>query len=79
MSSFLVQPLIVLLTRKALIGLLFKPTHVFPLSLASSVHHLPSNLVSSLEPMARLKSNQLLVVTNLYLGAQELHMSSHYT
>ena len=33
---------------KALIELVYKPTHLFPLSLASSVLYLHSNLVSSL-------------------------------
>ena len=64
MSTFLVQPSIILPSRKALIGLVYKPTHVFPLSLASSAHHLLSNLVSSLGYLAQLKSNQLLVITS---------------
>ena len=52
MSTFLVQPSIVLPSRKALIGLVYKLTHVFPLSLASSAHHLLNNLASSLGHLA---------------------------
>ena len=49
MGTFLVWLLIVLSLRKAPIGLVYKPTHVFSLSLASSVLYLLSNLVSPLD------------------------------
>ena len=48
-GTFLVCLSIVLSLRKAPSGLVYKPTYVFPLSLASSTHQLPSNLVSPLE------------------------------
>ena len=48
-GTFLVHLTIVLSLRKAPIGLVYKPAYVLPLSLASSTHQLPSNLVSPLE------------------------------
>ena len=48
-GTFLVCLAIVLSLRKAPIGLVYKPTHVFLCPLASSTHQLPSNLVSPLE------------------------------
>ena len=48
-GTFLVHLAIVLSLRKAPLGLVYKPAHVFPLSLANSTHQLPSNLVSPLE------------------------------
>ena len=45
-GTFLVCLTIVLSLRKASIGLVYKPAHVFLCPLASSVHHLLSNLVS---------------------------------
>ena len=50
LGTFLVCLPIVLSLRKAPIGLVYKPTHVFLCSLASSTHQLPSNLV----PLLRL-------------------------
>ena len=61
MSTFLVLPLIVLPTRKTLIGLVYKPTHLLSLSLASSMLYLHSNLVSSLGLPVWLKLHWLLV------------------
>ena len=49
LGTFLVCLTIVLLLRKVPIGLVYKPTHVFLCPLASSMHQLPSNLVSPLE------------------------------
>ena len=46
LGTFLVHLAIVLSLRKAPSGLVYKPTHVSSLSLASSAHHLHSNLVS---------------------------------
>ena len=48
-GTFLVRLSIVLSLRKVPSGLVYKPAYVFPLSLASSKHQLPSNLVSPLE------------------------------
>ena len=48
LGTFLVHLSIVLSLRKAPIGLVYKPTYVFPCPLASSTHQLPSNLVPSL-------------------------------
>ena len=48
-GTFLVCLTIVLSLRKAPIGLVYKPTYVFLCPLASSMHQLPSNLVSPLE------------------------------
>ena len=48
LGTFLVCLAIVLSLRKAPIGLVYKPTHVFLCPLASSTPQLPSNLVSSL-------------------------------
>ena len=48
LGTFLVHLLIVLLLRKASIGLVYKPAHVSLFSSASSVLYLLSNLVSSL-------------------------------
>ena len=45
-NTFLVYLTIVFPARKALVGLVYKPAHVSLCSLASSVHHLLSNLVS---------------------------------
>ena len=46
LSTFLVYPAIVFPVWKALDGLVYKPAHVsLSLSLASSMHHLHSNLV----------------------------------
>ena len=49
LGTFLVHLAIVLSLRKAPIGLVYKPAHVFLCPLASSIHQLPSNLVSPLE------------------------------
>ena len=49
LGTFLVHLAIVLSLRKAPIGLVYKPAYVFLCSLASSMHQLPSNLVSPLE------------------------------
>ena len=48
LGTFLVHLPIVLSLRKAPIGLVYKPAHVSLFPSASSMHHLPSNLVSSL-------------------------------
>ena len=48
LGTFLVHLTIVLSLRKAPIGLVYKPAHVFLCPLASSTHQLPSNLVPSL-------------------------------
>ena len=45
LSFFLVHLIIVFLLRKGLFGPVYKPTYVFLYSLASSTHHLHSNLV----------------------------------
>ena len=57
LGTFLVRLAIVLSLRKEPIGLVYKPTYVFLCLLASSAHHLLSNLVSPLE---------LLLVSSLY-------------
>ena len=49
LGTFLVCLSIVLSLRKAPIGLVYKPAYIFLSPLASSAHHLPSNLVSPLE------------------------------
>ena len=49
LGTFLVRLSIVLSLRKAPTGLVYKPTYVFLCPLASSMHQLPSNLVSPLE------------------------------
>ena len=49
LGTFLVHLTIVLSLRKAPIGLVYKPAYVFFCPLASSMHQLPSNLVSPLE------------------------------
>ena len=48
LSPFLAHLAIVLSLRKSPIGLVYKPAYVFLCSLASSMHQLPSNLVSPL-------------------------------
>ena len=49
LGTFLVCLTIVLSLRKAPIGLVYKPAYAFLCPLASSMHQLPSNLVSPLE------------------------------
>ena len=49
MGTFLVRLTIVLSLRKAPIEPVYKPVHVSLCPLASSMHQLPSNLVSPLE------------------------------
>ena len=61
LGTFLVCLSIVLSLRKAPIGLVYKPACVSLFPLASSMHHLPSNLVSSLGLPVWLKPHKLLV------------------
>ena len=87
LGTFLVHLAIVLSLRKALIGLVYKPAHSPLFSLASSMHHLHSNLVSSLGIPVWLKPNQLLVTRSpskktsldlsLNLGLTDLSFSCH--
>ena len=58
LGTFLVCLSIVLSLRKAPIGLVYKPVHVFLCPLTSSMHQLPSNLVSSLGfPLVSVPTN----------------------
>ena len=52
---------IVFPSRKGTMDLYINPPYLFPFLLASSMHHLPSNLVSSLGLPGWLKPNQLLI------------------
>ena len=60
-GTFLVHLSIVLSLRKAPIGPVYKPAHVSLFPLASSMHHLPSNLVSTLGLPVWPKPHKLLI------------------
>ena len=69
LGTFLVHLAIVLSLRKAPIGLIYKPAYVFLCPLASSAHHLLSNLVSPLE--LSLVSSPYWLSNNCMIDSQE--------